>query len=134
VPVSYVPFRNAHLLATAVSWAEVLRASAIYVGFVEEDSSGYPDCRDVFLRAFEAAANLGTKPETVLSLRAPLIHLKKAQIVQRGLELGAPLHLTWSCYQAEQEACGRCDSCLLRLRGFQEAGTRDPISYALRVP
>jgi len=134
VPVSYVPFRNAHLLATAVSWAEVLRARAIYVGFVEEDSSGYPDCRDVFLRAFETAANLGTKPETVLSLRAPLIHLKKAQIVQRGLELAAPLHLTWSCYQAEQEACGHCDSCLLRLRGFQEAGTRDPIPYVLRVP
>jgi len=134
VPVSYVPFRNAHLLATAVSWAEVLRARAIYVGFVEEDSSGYPDCRDVFLRAFETAANLGTRPETVLSLRAPLIHLKKAQIVQRGLELAAPLHLTWSCYQAEQEACGHCDSCLLRLRGFQEAGTRDPIPYVLRVP
>ena len=130
VPVSYVPFRNAHLLATAVSWAEVLRARAIYVGFVEEDSSGYPDCRDVFLRAFETAANLGTRPETVLSLRAPLIHLKKAQIVQRGLELAAPLHLTWSCYQAEQEACGHCDSCLLRLAGFREAGAADPVPYA----
>jgi 7-cyano-7-deazaguanine synthase len=129
VPVSYVPFRNAHLLATAVSWAEVLGARRIYVGFVEEDSSGYPDCREVFLQAFERAANLGTKPETELALHAPLIHLRKAAIVQRGLALGAPLHLSWSCYQGEDKACGRCDSCLLRLRGFQEAGTVDPIPY-----
>lgn len=130
VPVSYVPFRNAHLLATAVSWAEVLGAPAIYVGFVEEDSSGYPDCREVFLRAFEEAANLGTRPGTRLSLRAPLIHLKKSEIVRRGMDLGAPLRLTWSCYQGEREACGRCDSCLLRLRGFQQAGVADPIPYA----
>jgi len=130
VPVSYVPFRNAHLLATAVSWAEVLGAPAIYVGFVEEDSSGYPDCREVFLRAFELAANLGTRPGTRLSLRAPLIHLKKSEIVRRGLELEAPLRLTWSCYQGEREACGRCDSCLLRLRGFRQAGVPDPIPYA----
>ncbi|MDR3669398.1 MAG: 7-cyano-7-deazaguanine synthase QueC [Holophaga sp.] len=130
VPVSYVPFRNAHLLATAVSWAEVLGATAIYVGFVEEDSSGYPDCREVFLEAFERAANLGTRPETQLSLRAPLVHLKKSEIVRRGLELGAPLRLTWSCYQGEALACGRCDSCLLRLRGFQQAGETDPIPYA----
>jgi 7-cyano-7-deazaguanine synthase len=130
VPVSYVPFRNAHLLATAVSWAEVIGATRIYVGFVEEDSSGYPDCREVFLKAFEQAANLGTKPETRLELVAPLIHLKKSEIVKRGLTLHAPLHLTWSCYQGEEAACGRCDSCLLRLRGFQEAGTPDPISYA----
>ena len=101
VPVSYVPFRNAHLLATAVSWAEVLGAPAIHVGFVEEDSSGYPDCREVFLQAFELAANLGTKPGTRISLKAPLVHLKKAEIVRRGLELGAPLQLTWSCYQGE---------------------------------
>ena len=131
VPVSYVPFRNAHLLATAVSWAEVLGAPAIYVGFVEEDSSGYPDCREVFLRAFEAAANLGTRPGTSLSLRAPLIHLKKSEIVRRGLALEAPLALTWSCYQGEAEACGRCDSCLLRLRGFEQAGATDPIPYAV---
>ena len=130
VPVSYVPFRNAHLLATAVSWAEVLGATAIFVGFVEEDSSGYPDCRESFLKAFEAAANLGTRPETSLSLHAPLIHLKKSGIVTRGLALGAPLHLTWSCYQGEALACGHCDSCLLRLRGFQEAGRTDPIPYA----
>ncbi len=130
VPVSYVPFRNAHLLATAVSWAEVLGAGHIFVGFVEEDSSGYPDCREVFLKSFEETANLGTKPETKLKLHAPLIHLKKSQIVSRGLALGAPLHLSWSCYQGQEEACGVCDSCLLRLRGFQEAGSPDPIPYA----
>lgn len=130
VPVSYVPFRNAHLLATAVSWAEVLMASHIFVGFVEEDSSGYPDCREAFLKSFEATANLGTKPETHLKLHAPLIHLKKAQIVAKGLALNAPLHLSWSCYQGQAEACGHCDSCLLRLRGFQEAGSADPIPYA----
>jgi len=130
VPVSYVPFRNAHLLATAVSWAEVLGAAHIFVGFVEEDSSGYPDCREVFLKSFEATANLGTKPETRIQLHAPLIHLNKGQIVAKGLELGAPLQLSWSCYQGELEACGRCDSCLLRLRGFQQAGRPDPIPYA----
>ncbi|HJU82811.1 MAG TPA: 7-cyano-7-deazaguanine synthase QueC [Holophagaceae bacterium] len=130
IPASYVPFRNAHLLSTATSWAEVLGASAIFVGFVEEDSSGYPDCREAFLKSFEQTANLGTKPETRLAFHAPLIHLKKSQIVRKGLELGAPLHLSWSCYQAEDRACGRCDSCLLRLRGFKEAGVADPIPYA----
>ena len=130
VPVSYVPFRNAHLLATCVSWAEVLRASAIFVGFVEEDSSGYPDCREAFLKSFEQTANLGTKPETKLTFQAPLLHLRKADIVRKGRELGAPLHLSWSCYQGEQEACGHCDSCHLRLRGFKEAGFADPIPYA----
>ncbi len=130
VPASYVPFRNAHLLSTAVSWAEVLGAAHVFVGFVEEDSSGYPDCREAFLRAFEAAANLGTKPETHLAFHAPLIHLRKAQIVARGLALGAPLHLSWSCYADEDVACGACDSCLLRLRGFREAGAVDPVPYA----
>lgn len=130
VPVSYVPFRNAHLLATAVSWAEVLGAAHIFVGFVEEDSSGYPDCRESFLKSFEATANLGTRPETNLQLHAPLLHLHKDQIVARGLEAGAPLQLSWSCYQGQEKACGRCDSCLLRLRGFKEAGCVDPIPYA----
>ena len=129
VPVSYVPFRNAHLLATAVSWAEVLKAGHIFVGFVEEDSSGYPDCREAFLKSFEATANLGTKPETRLAFHAPLIHLTKAQIVAQGLALGAPLHLTWSCYQASEKACGTCESCALRLKGFREAGVKDPIPY-----
>jgi len=130
VPVSYVPFRNAHLLATCVSWAEVLGATAIFVGFVEEDSSGYPDCREAFLKSFEQTANLGTKPETRLAFHAPLIHLRKADIVRKGRDLGAPLHLSWSCYQGETEACGHCDSCHLRLRGFKEAGLADPIPYA----
>ncbi len=130
VPVSYVPFRNAHLLSTATSWAEVLGASAIFVGFVEEDGSGYPDCREAFLKSFEQTANLGTKPETRLAFHSPLIHLKKSQIVRRGLQLGAPLQLSWSCYQGEDRACGRCDSCLLRLQGFKEAGVADPIPYA----
>ena len=130
VPVSYVPFRNAHLLATCVSWAEVLRATAIFVGFVEEDSSGYPDCRETFLRSFEQTANLGTRPETRLAFHAPLIHCHKSEIVKKGRALGAPLHLSWSCYQGETEACGHCDSCHLRLRGFKEAGWVDPIPYA----
>ena len=130
VPVSYVPFRNAHLLATCVSWAEVLGARAIFVGFVEEDSSGYPDCREAFLKSFEETANLGTKPETQLAFHAPLIHLRKADIIRRGRELKAPLQLSWSCYQGEREACGHCDSCHLRLRGFLEAGLVDPIPYA----
>ena len=129
VPASYVPFRNAHLLSACVSWAEVLGARAIFVGFVEEDSSGYPDCREVFLRSFERTANLGTRPGTELAFHAPLIHLRKAEIVRQGLELGAPLHLSWSCYQGEELACGHCDSCLLRLRGFQEAGVPDPLLY-----
>jgi 7-cyano-7-deazaguanine synthase len=130
VPVSYVPFRNAHLLATCVSWAEVLGATAIFVGFVEEDSSGYPDCRETFLRSFEQTANLGTKPATSLSFHAPLIHLRKSEIVLKGHGLHAPLQLSWSCYQGEDKACGHCDSCHLRLRGFKEAGRVDPIPYA----
>ncbi len=134
VPVSYVPFRNAHLLSTAVSWAEVLGATAIFVGFVEEDGSGYPDCTERFLRSFENTANLGTKPDTRLAFHAPLIHLKKGQIVRRGLDLGAPLQLSWSCYQSEEEACGHCDSCILRLQGFKAAGVADPIPYAFIPP
>jgi 7-cyano-7-deazaguanine synthase len=130
IPASYVPFRNAHLLSACVSWAEVLAARAIFVGFVEEDSSGYPDCREAFLRSFELTANLGTKPETKLAIHAPLLHLRKAEIVRRGQAVDAPLHLTWSCYQGEEKACGQCDSCLLRLRGFKEAGLADPIPYS----
>ena len=130
IPTTYVPFRNAHLLSACTSWGEVLRARALVVGFVEEDSSGYPDCREAFFRAFEVAANLGTRPDTRLAFHAPLLHLKKADIVRKGLELGAPLQLSWSCYQGEDLACGRCDSCLLRLRGFLDAGLPDPIPYA----
>jgi len=130
IPTSYVPFRNAHLLAIATSWAEVLGARAIYIGAVAEDSSGYPDCRPEFYAAFQRAIDNGTRPETRVEIKTPVIHLRKTEIIRRGLELGAPLELTWSCYQAEERACGRCDSCALRLRAFREAGAVDPIAYA----
>ena len=129
IPSSYVPFRNGNILAIAVSWAEVIEASKIFIGAVEEDSSGYPDCREDFFRAFEKAVNLGTKPETNIRIVTPLIHLTKADIVRKGVELKAPLRLTWSCYQNENKACGVCDSCVLRLRGFKQAGFADPIEY-----
>jgi 7-cyano-7-deazaguanine synthase len=129
IPTSYVPFRNANMLAIATSWAEVIGASAIYVGAVAEDSSGYPDCRPEFYEAFQKAIDAGTKPETQIEIRTPVIHLSKAEIVKKGIELGAPLHLSWSCYRSEDLACGTCDSCALRLRGFEEAGLKDPIRY-----
>jgi len=128
IPTSYVPFRNAHLLAAAVSWAEVLGAQKVFIGAVWEDSSGYPDCRPAFFRAFEEVARLGTRPETAIEIVTPVIELSKADIVRSGVELGAPLGLTWSCYQSESEPCGVCESCLLRRRGFEEAGQTDPIS------
>jgi 7-cyano-7-deazaguanine synthase len=129
IPTSYVPFRNAHFLSIAVSWAETIRAEAVFLGALEEDSSGYPDCREAFFRAFEEAADLGTRPETRIRIVTPLIHLDKAAIVRRGIELGAPLELTWSCYEESELACGVCDSCALRLRGFALAGASDPIPY-----
>src|SRR5215207_3366363 len=130
IPTSYVPFRNAHLLAAATSWAEVIGARRVYIGAVAEDSSGYPDCRPEFYEAFQRAVDAGTKPSTRVEIRTPVIHLRKSEIVRRGLALGAPLRLTWSCYQAEERACGHCDSCALRLRAFAEAGAADPIAYA----
>jgi 7-cyano-7-deazaguanine synthase len=129
IPTSYVPFRNANMLSIATSWAEVLGANRIYVGAVAEDSSGYPDCRPEFYEAFEKTIDAGTKPETRIEIRTPIIHLSKAEIVRKGIELNAPLHLSWSCYKSEDAACGACDSCALRLRGFEQAGERDPISY-----
>lgn len=129
IPTSYVPFRNANMLSIAVSWAEVIGANRIYIGAVAEDSSGYPDCRPEFFEAFQQTINTGTKPDTHIEIRTPIIHLSKAEIVKKGIELDAPLHLTWSCYQNEDLACGTCDSCFLRLRGFQQAGIKDPISY-----
>jgi 7-cyano-7-deazaguanine synthase len=129
IPTSYVPFRNANMLSIAVSWAEVIGASAIYIGAVAEDSSGYPDCRQVFFDAFQKTIETGTKPETRIEIRTPIIHLSKAEIVKKGIELDAPLHLTWSCYRNEDLACGTCDSCALRLRGFERAGVEDPIRY-----
>ena len=130
IPTSYVPFRNSHLLSIATSWGEVIGARRLYIGAVAEDSSGYPDCRPEFYEAFQRVIDLGTKPETRITIVTPVIHLRKSEIVKRGIELGAPLHLTWSCYQADDRACGRCDSCALRLRAFAEAGVRDPIQYA----
>lgn len=132
IPTSYVPFRNANMLAVAVSWAEVLGASAVVIGAVEEDSSGYPDCRREFYDAFAAVIRAGTKPSTSILIETPVIGFSKKEIVLRGRALGAPLHLTWSCYQRTDVACGTCDSCALRLRGFQLAGAEDPIPYLHR--
>ncbi|NWF89983.1 MAG: 7-cyano-7-deazaguanine synthase QueC [Ignavibacteriaceae bacterium] len=129
IPTSYVPFRNAHILSACASWAEVINANAIFIGAVWEDSSGYPDCRPEFFRAFNKAIDFGTKPSTSINIFTPLISLSKAEIIKTGLNLGAPIYLTWSCYQEESEACGVCDSCALRLRGFQSAGIEDPIKY-----
>jgi len=130
IPASYVPFRNANMLSIAMSWGEVLGANAVYIGAVAEDSSGYPDCRPEFISAFEKMADIGTRPETQIELKAPIIHLSKAEIVRKAIELEAPLHLTWSCYRSEDVACGTCDSCVLRLRGFSRAEVEDPIAYA----
>jgi len=130
IPTSYVPFRNAHMLAIATSWAETIRARRIYIGAVAEDSSGYPDCRPEFYYAFQGAIDAGTKPDTRIEIVTPVIKMSKAGIVRRGLELDAPLELTWSCYGAEDLACGQCDSCALRLRAFHQAGVTDPIAYA----
>ncbi|MFO7524139.1 MAG: 7-cyano-7-deazaguanine synthase QueC [Ignavibacteriaceae bacterium] len=132
IPNSYVPFRNANILSACISWAEVLQAKAVFIGAVFEDSSGYPDCRPDFFSSFEKMADLGTKPETKISIETPIIRLSKSDIIKKGIELDAPLHLTWSCYQNEDEACGICDSCALRLRGFQQAGFEDPLNYKIR--
>src|SRR5246127_1536707 len=128
IPVTYVPFRNAHFLSVAVSWAEVLGAEKILIGAVEQDSSGYPDCRPAFYHTYNEAIKAGTKEGTI-EVITPLIGLRKSQIVTLGLELGAPFDLTWSCYSREDRACGVCDSCVLRLRAFQQAGAKDPIPY-----
>src|SRR5215831_6189148 len=133
IPVTYVPFRNAQFLSVAVSWAEAIGAAAVYIGAVAEDSSGYPDCRPEYYKVFQDLIRAGTRPETRIEIVTPVIEMRKSEIVRRGLELGAPLHLSWSCYQGEEEACGVCDSCLLRLRAFAEAGVADPIPYRLRA-
>lgn len=132
VPVTYVPFRNAHFLSAAVSWAEVLDATRIYIGAVEQDSSGYPDCRPAYYKAFNEVIRAGTR-EGKIAVVTPLIALRKAEIVRLGLELGAPFDLTWSCYSREDKACGTCESCALRLRAFEAAGAADPITYAVQA-
>jgi 7-cyano-7-deazaguanine synthase len=129
IPVTYVPFRNAHFLSAAVSWAEVLGAQTVFIGAVEQDSSGYPDCRPAYYEAFNQLIRQGTK-QGVIAVRTPLIRMRKREIVKLGVELGAPLHVSWSCYSGEQEACGVCESCDLRLKAFAEAGVADPIPYA----
>jgi 7-cyano-7-deazaguanine synthase len=131
IPVTYVPFRNAHFLSAAVSWAEVLDATRVYIGAVEQDSSGYPDCRPAYYKAFNAVIQAGTR-EGKIEVVTPLIAMRKAEIVRLGLELGAPFELTWSCYSQEEKACGVCESCVLRLRAFAAAGATDPIPYIER--
>jgi 7-cyano-7-deazaguanine synthase len=133
IPVTYVPFRNAHLLSVAVSWGEAIGADSVWIGAVAEDSSGYPDCRPEYYRVFQELVRVGTRPETRIEIVTPVIHLRKSAIIRRGIALGAPLQLTWSCYQNDEEACGACDSCLLRLRAFAEAGAADPIRYRAGV-
>lgn len=134
IPVTYVPFRNAHFLSVAVSWAEAIGAEAIYIGAVAEDSSGYPDCRPEYYKVFQELIRVGTRPETRIEIATPVIGMKKSEIIRKGIELGAPLHLTWSCYQSEDAACGVCDSCVLRLRAFADAGVADPIPYQKSIP
>ena len=131
VPVTYVPFRNAHFLSVAVSWAEVLGAEKVYIGAVQPDSSGYPDCRPAYYEAFNQVVKAGTKDGRI-RIVTPLIAMRKAEIVRLGLELGTPFDLTWSCYSREDRACGVCDSCVLRLRAFEAAGSRDPIPYVAK--
>jgi 7-cyano-7-deazaguanine synthase len=130
VPVTYVPFRNGIFLSIAAAIGEKHHAEALYIGVVEEDSSGYPDCRESYIHAMEKAIDLGTRDETKMEIKMPLVSLKKSQIVQKALELSVPLEYTWSCYQSEEVACGVCDSCRLRLKGFEEAGIHDPIPYS----
>jgi 7-cyano-7-deazaguanine synthase len=132
IPVTYVPFRNAHFLAAAVSWAEVLGAKTIFVGAVEQDSSGYPDCRPAYYQSFQQVIRTGTRDGSI-EISTPLIHLRKKEIVALGLELQAPFHLTWSCYSSAEAACGECESCVLRLCAFREAEALDPIPYAHAV-
>jgi 7-cyano-7-deazaguanine synthase len=132
IPSSYVPFRNANILAIGVSWAESIGAQAIYIGAMQLDSSGYPDCREEFFAAFQMSINTGTKPDTMISIKIPLINLSKKDIIETGKKLKVPFELTWSCYQNSDIACGICDSCALRLRGFQETGIDDPIDYISR--
>lgn len=133
VPVTYVPFRNGIFLSIAAAIAEKHGADAIVIGVVEEDSSGYPDCRENYIKAMERAINLGTKEETSIEIKMPLVHLRKSQIVSTALEIGVNLGHTWSCYREEKEACGLCDSCRLRLEGFRQAGVEDPVPYQRKL-
>ena len=129
IPMSYVPFRNTHLLSIAVSWAEVIKAEKVYIGAVQQDSPDYPDCRAEYYDAFNRLVEVGTKPTTNIKVVTPLLKMNKSEIVRKGIELGAPLHLTWSCYERNEMACGKCQSCTLRLKAFDDAGVEDKITY-----
>jgi 7-cyano-7-deazaguanine synthase len=132
VPSTYVPARNTVLVSLALAWAEALDAEAVYIGANCVDYSGYPDCRPEFVEAMRQVARVGTRRGAEgrpVDIVAPLLRMGKADIVRRGTELGAPLELTWSCYRGGVRACGRCDSCQLRLRGFADAGVVDPVPY-----
>ncbi|OQY98310.1 MAG: 7-cyano-7-deazaguanine synthase QueC [Candidatus Brocadia sp. UTAMX2] len=131
IPTSYVPFRNTHLLTIAVSWGEVVGARKIFIGAVEQDNPGYPDCRPVYYEAFNNLIRVGTRPTTRIEVETPLIHMRKSEIVKLGISLGAPLNLSWSCYKNTEKACGQCHSCFLRLKAFLDAGVKDPIPYVL---
>lgn len=133
VPDSYVPFRNAHLVAIGVSWAEVIGANRIYIGAVEEDSSGYPDCRESFYKSLNQTISLGTKDDTKIEIHTPIIHKRKSETIKIGNEMGIPLELSWSCYKNDDKACGKCDSCHLRIESFKEAGLQDPIEYEIEI-
>ena len=129
IPSTYVPFRNGIFLSIATAWAEVIGAKKIFIGVNEVDFSGYPDCRKIFIEKFNQAINVGTKPETQIEIETPIINLTKKEIVELGIKLNTPFHLTWSCYRGGEKACGKCDSCNLRLKAFKEAGIKDPILY-----
>ncbi len=129
IPITYVPFRNTHLLSIAVSWAEVIKAEKIFIGAVEQDNPDYPDCRAEYYEAFNRLVEVGTKPTTNIKVITPLLNMNKSEIVLKGIELNAPLHLTWSCYERNDRACGRCQSCILRLKAFKDAGVEDKIPY-----
>lgn len=129
IPMSYVPFRNTHLLSIAVSWAEVISAEKVYIGAVQQDSPDYPDCREEYYDAFNRLVEVGTKPTTNIKVITPLLNMNKSEIVKKGIKLAAPLHLTWSCYERNDKACGHCQSCILRLKAFDDAGVEDKIPY-----
>ncbi len=129
IPITYVPFRNTHLLSIAVSWAEVIKAEKVFMGAVEQDSPNYPDCRAEYYDAFNRLVEVGTRPSTNIKVVTPLLSMNKSEIVKKGIELRAPLHLTWSCYVNNDRACGRCQSCMLRLKAFEDAGVKDKITY-----
>ncbi len=133
IPNTYVPFRNANLLVIAVSWAETINAKKIFIGAMEGDSTGYPDCREIFFKAFNETIKFGTKTDSKLIIETPILHNTKAEVVKIGFELNAPLDLTWSCYQNSDIACGVCDSCRLRIKAFREAGFKDPIPYKIPI-